>query len=101
TPEAATSSTAYCTSGLSTMGSISLGCAFVAGRKRVPSPATGKTAFRMLIPDLGKESSVISYQRSSATCHEQPTGKKGAVAAPSTARAPPALRPTSGNGALL
>src|SRR3954471_374366 len=31
-------------SGLSTMGSISLGLALVAGRKRVPRPATGKTA---------------------------------------------------------
>jgi ferredoxin len=34
--------------GLSTMGNISLGCALVAGRKRVPSPAAGKTAFRTL-----------------------------------------------------
>src|ERR1035441_7510350 len=34
--------------GLSTMGSISLGCALVAGRKRVPSPAAGKTALRTL-----------------------------------------------------
>src|SRR5712692_3873333 len=33
-------------SGLSTSGSISLGCALVAGRKRVPSPAAGKTALR-------------------------------------------------------
>src|ERR1022692_4847856 len=32
--------------GLSTMGSISFGCALVAGRKRVPSPAAGKTALR-------------------------------------------------------
>jgi hypothetical protein len=30
---------------LSTTGSISLGIAFVAGKKRVPRPATGKTAF--------------------------------------------------------
>jgi hypothetical protein len=29
---------------LSTTGSISLGLALVTGRKRVPSPATGKTA---------------------------------------------------------
>src|SRR5277367_792225 len=33
-------------SGLSTSGSISLGCALVAGRNRVPSPAAGKTALR-------------------------------------------------------
>src|SRR3981189_3430716 len=34
--------------GLSTSGSISLGCALVAGRKRVPRPAAGKTALRTL-----------------------------------------------------
>jgi hypothetical protein len=33
-------------SGLSTTGSISFGIAFVAGRNRVPSPATGSTALR-------------------------------------------------------
>jgi hypothetical protein len=38
------SSAAYWMSGLSTMGSISLGLALVAGKKRVPRPATGKTA---------------------------------------------------------
>src|SRR5437879_12839132 len=32
--------------GLSTTGSISLGIALVAGRKRVPIPATGNTALR-------------------------------------------------------
>src|SRR5215213_1310900 len=31
--------------GLSTRTSISFGCALVAGRKRVPRPAAGKTAF--------------------------------------------------------
>src|SRR5439155_1343444 len=40
--------------GLSTSGSISLGCAFVAGRKRVPSPAAGMTAFLTLIALLRK-----------------------------------------------
>src|SRR5471032_3051760 len=44
-PAATASSTAYWISGLSTMGSISFGCALVAGRKRLPRPATGKTAF--------------------------------------------------------
>jgi hypothetical protein len=34
-------------SGLSTSGSISFGEAFVAGRKRVPSPAAGNTALRI------------------------------------------------------
>src|ERR1700722_8249413 len=33
-------------SGLSTTGSISLGCALVAGRNRVPNPAAGRTALR-------------------------------------------------------
>jgi hypothetical protein len=33
-------------SGLSTIGSISLGIALVAGKNRVPNPATGKTALR-------------------------------------------------------
>ncbi len=47
-PAATASSTAYCTNGLSTIGNISLGEAFEAGKKRLPSPATGKTAARIL-----------------------------------------------------
>src|ERR1035441_2261426 len=47
-PEWTASSTPYWIMGLSTMGNISLGWALVAGRKRVPSPAAGKTAFRTL-----------------------------------------------------
>ena len=43
-PAATASSTAYWISGLSTTGSISFGFALVAGRKRVPRPATGNTA---------------------------------------------------------
>jgi hypothetical protein len=39
-------------SGLSTTLSISLGDALVAGRKRVPSPATGKTALVMGFVDI-------------------------------------------------
>jgi hypothetical protein len=35
--------------GLSTSGSISFGCAFVAGRNRVPNPAAGKTALLILV----------------------------------------------------
>src|SRR5690349_11518441 len=50
-PAATASSTAYWMSGLSTMGIISLGLALVAGRKRVPIPATGKTAFVILGTD--------------------------------------------------
>src|SRR5665811_1106711 len=40
--------TPYWRMGLSTMGSICFGCALVAGRNRVPSPAAGKTALRTL-----------------------------------------------------
>src|SRR5579864_2688696 len=46
-PASSASSTAYWMSGLSTTGSISFGLALVAGRKRVPRPATGNTAVRM------------------------------------------------------
>src|SRR5687768_4515740 len=44
-PAATASSITYWMMGLSTRHSISLGCALVAGRKRVPRPAAGKTAF--------------------------------------------------------
>src|SRR6266403_4390172 len=47
-PETTHSSTTYWICGLSTTVSISLGCAFVAGKKRVPSPAAGRTALRTL-----------------------------------------------------
>src|SRR6201994_1041424 len=45
-PAALASSIAYWISGLSTTGSISLAVALVAGRNRVPRPATGRTALR-------------------------------------------------------
>ena len=47
TPDRTASSTTHWMSGLSTSGSISFGDAFVAGRKRVPSPAAGNTALRI------------------------------------------------------
>src|SRR5258708_15404404 len=53
-PAARASSTAYWISGLSTTGSISLGLALLAGRKRVPRPATGNTA--VLISGFMKDS---------------------------------------------
>src|SRR3954465_13750074 len=54
-PEATASSTAYWITGLSTRGSISFGCALVAGRNRVPHPAAGNTAFRTRIePHVGE-----------------------------------------------
>src|SRR5437660_10798750 len=45
-PASLASSTTYWISGLSTMVSISFGIALVAGRTRVPRPATGTTALR-------------------------------------------------------
>src|SRR6185295_16382055 len=53
-PEATASSTTYWIKGLSTSGNISFGDALVAGRKRVPKPAAGKTALRTFcgIPGL-------------------------------------------------
>src|SRR5450755_2339145 len=48
-PASLASSTTYWISGLSTMVSISFGIALVAGRTRVPRPATGKTALRIFI----------------------------------------------------
>src|SRR3954469_16986569 len=44
-PARTASSTTYWIAGLSTTGSISFGVALVAGRKRVPSPGAGITAF--------------------------------------------------------
>jgi len=48
-PAAMASSAAYWIRGLSTTGNSSLGIALVAGKNRVPKPATGKTALRSLI----------------------------------------------------
>src|SRR5262245_19768027 len=48
-PARTASSTTYWIAGLSRSGSISLGIALVAGRKRVPSPAAGMTAFRTFL----------------------------------------------------
>src|SRR5262245_31028652 len=47
-PAVTASSMTYWIVGLSTIGSISFGCDFVAGRNRVPRPAAGMTAFRTL-----------------------------------------------------
>ena len=44
-PAARASSIAYWISGRSTSGRISFGTDLVAGRNRVPKPATGSTAF--------------------------------------------------------
>src|SRR5579872_956532 len=51
-PASRASSTPYWMTGLSTTGSISFGIALVAGRKRVPMPATGNTALRIRIEGI-------------------------------------------------
>jgi hypothetical protein len=48
-PALIASSTPYWMRGFETIGIISLGMAFVAGKKRVPYPAAGNKHFRMLI----------------------------------------------------
>src|SRR5271157_5603481 len=48
--------------GLSTSASISFGMAFVAGRKRVPKPAAGKTALRTLVFIQGSPSSGMEFR---------------------------------------
>ena len=48
-PAARASSIAYWISGRSTSGRISFGTDLVAGRNRVPKPATGSTAFVTLL----------------------------------------------------
>src|SRR5713101_4867260 len=63
-PARAASSTTYWMAGLSTIGSISLGWLFVAGRNRVPSPAAGMTALRTLtFGTVGGDWSVNSLSR--------------------------------------
>src|SRR5271169_5528948 len=57
-------------SGLSTIGSISFGIALVAGRKRVPNPATGKTALRT---GLCIKSSSVASDRAGATMEFKPS----------------------------
>jgi hypothetical protein len=53
-PARAASSTMYCRAGRSTTGSSSLGTALVAGRNRVPIPATGITALVAVCGVLGR-----------------------------------------------
>src|SRR5690349_3852019 len=70
-PAATASSTAYWMTGLSTSGSISLGCALVAGRKRVPQPAAVMTAFltrKRCLPEWSGELSGKSAGELSGDC---------------------------------
>ena len=64
-PAARASSIAYWISGLSTIGSISLAIALVAGRNRVPRPATGRTALRkgLIIGDSSRKRDTVQLGR--------------------------------------
>src|SRR6266550_3070957 len=64
-PASRASSTPYWITGLSTTGSISFGTALVAGRNRVPMPATGKTALRIRGVDMDGRKQV-SYEHYTA-----------------------------------
>src|SRR5665811_1179395 len=60
-PARVASSTTYWMAGLSTTGSISLGVALVAGRKRVPKPAAGITAL-VTVPRVGTDETGCSVE---------------------------------------
>src|ERR1700683_4677339 len=49
--------------GLSTSGSISFGCALVAGKNRVPRPAAGNTALRTFMVIDTRQSRIVPRQR--------------------------------------
>src|SRR5277367_5799263 len=57
--------------GLSTSGNISLGCALVAGKNRVPRPAAGNTAFRTF--------AIIDLILAASTCDNRSMRKIGAL----------------------
>src|SRR6185295_3660756 len=59
-PARTASSTTSWIVGVSTIGSISLGTALVAGKKRVPSPAAGITALRTCAIAMAGEVSILA-----------------------------------------
>src|SRR5262249_38511105 len=69
-------------SGLSTIGSISFGIALVAGRKRVPNPATGKTALRTglyIHSSVSPPTRALTYCGSRRFCHGDQPSREPAV----------------------
>src|SRR6266852_5067491 len=78
-PASLASSTTYWISGLSTMVSISFGIALVAGRTRVPRPATGKTALRIFMGDVGGLAREGARDCSHGGSHFAPGNKGGCV----------------------
>src|ERR1700712_1347923 len=79
-PASIASSTAYCTTGRSTVVSISFGIALVAGKKRVPLPATGMTAFLTFFV----RSMALSFVRVRATAEGGELGCLGGGSVPVT-----------------
>src|SRR5664280_3446154 len=73
-PARVASSTTYWMAGLSTTGSISLGVALVAGRKRVPNPAAGITAL-VTVPRVGVDEAGCSIEVMAPTLVGEPTSK--------------------------
>src|SRR3989442_958674 len=73
-PDSTASSTRYCTTGRSTMGISSLGRFLVAGRKRVPKPATAMTAFLIvtIILSSGARSEKSSGPLSKIMAYDHP-----------------------------
>src|SRR3989344_9682306 len=73
-PDATASSTRYWMIGLSTIGSISFGCALVAGKKRVPSPATGMMTFLIQFMQFVK---FIKFLKWEGSANERCDGFRG------------------------
>src|SRR3954464_14032321 len=69
-PAATASSTPYWMIGLSTSGNISFGCAFVAGRNRVPRPAAGNTALRTIVRT---SASYLTHSARQTCCRRHPS----------------------------
>ncbi|PAV92451.1 hypothetical protein WR25_18432 [Diploscapter pachys] len=75
-PASSASSTAYWISGLSTTVSISFGIALVAGRNRVPRPATGKIALRTRLIVIGDPKSGMTPQKNGANVYSLVNGRR-------------------------
>src|SRR3954468_1831902 len=91
-PARTASSTTYWMAGRSTTGSISLGCALVAGRKRVPRPAAGMTA---LVTDFDTGSPGAGPARGMLPGDGAPGGRTG-VDGPMVGLRPPVAYPLVG-----
>src|ERR1017187_4984483 len=95
TPFETNSSTTYCTMGFRATGSISLGCDLVAGRSRVPNPATGITALSIIPLNIAIRNAIVGKEKAK---HGGDSGTTRRVAPPrgahrsrAAAQAPSAL----------